>query len=253
MRIDERDPRVRIGIVVMMSILCFLLRQWMTVVTALVIALVLWRSVGLGFDELIAGLKPLRLVFVLVIAAQALFYPGETPLSVTAPGTGTVTLPVTVEGFAFGVMLCLRVLVLACTVPIVTARTGIDRIVLALTKLGLPYRAAYTVTTALNQMPVLKTDIGTITEAQRLRGSTAFTQSGRLLQRLKAYPALVVPLVMTSMRRANLMGVAMHSRAFGSGATRTSIHTLTFDRTDAFVLAVSAAVFGLLAVLDRII
>ncbi len=252
MRIDERDPRVRIAIVVMMSVLCFMLRQWVTIVTALVIALLLWRSVGLGFEELVSGLKPLRLVFVLVIAAQAFFYPGETPLVIAAPRIGTITIPVTVEGFAFGIMLCLRLLVLACTVPIVTARTSIDRIVLALTKLGLPYRAAYTVTTALNQIPVLRADIETISEAQRLRGSVAFGRGGRLIQKLNAYPALVVPLVMTSMRRANLMGVAMHSRAFGSGTTRTSIHTLTFGRMDALVLAASVVVFGLLAVLDRI-
>ena len=253
MRIDERDPRVRIAIVIMMSLLCFVLREWVTIVTALAIALMLWRSVRLGFDDLVTGLKPLRVVFVLVIAAQAIFYPGETPLVLAVPRIGTITLPVTVEGFAFGIMLCLRVLVLACTVPIVTARTSIDRIVLALTKLGLPYRAAYTVTTAMNQIPVLTADIATICEAQRLRGSVAFGPGGRLIQKLNAYPALVVPLVMTSMRRANLMGVAMHSRAFGSGTTRTSIHTLAFGRMDAFVLAASVVVFALLIAIDRVV
>ena len=259
---DKLDPRVRIAVVVMMSILCFVLRQPLAIVAALVVALALWRSVGLGVDELRAGIRPLRLVFVLVVLMQGIFYPGATPVTIAWPSVASsgaaaaaraaVTLPVTVEGLLFGVLLCLRLLVLAFTVPILTARTSVDRIVLALTRLGLPYRTAFTVSSALNQIPVLRSDVATITAAQRLRGSVAF-ERGHPLAKLVAYPALVVPLVMTSMRRANLMGVAMHSRAFGSGRTRTSIHALTFRRLDAVVLAASAVVAFLLVWLDRVL
>ncbi len=249
---ERLDPRVRIAVVILMSVLCFLLRHPATIAAAFVVALLLWRAVGLGWEELLAGIKPLRVVFVLVIAAQAFFFPGDTPVRVDLPGLGLVTLPMTVEGIGFGLLLCLRVLVLACTVPILTSRTSIDRIVLALTRLGLSYRTAYTVTTALNQIPVLRADIATISAAQRLRGSLAF-ERGHFLTKIRAYPALVVPLVMTSMRRATLMSVAMQSRAFGSGAARTSIHSLSFRRLDALVLCVSIILFGVLVGVDRIV
>ena len=163
---DRLDPRVRVAVVILMSILCFLLRHPATIVAALVVALVLWRAVGLGWEELVAGIRPLRVVFVLVIAAQGFFFPGDTPVRLDLPLLGALTLPLTVQGVSFGLMLCLRVLVLATTVPILTSQTSIDRIVLALTRLGLPYRAAYTVTTALNQIPVLRSDIATIGAAQ---------------------------------------------------------------------------------------
>ncbi len=249
---ERLDPRVRIAVVILMSALCFLLRHPATIGAAFAVVLLLWRAVGLEWGQLLAGIKPLRVVFVLIITAQAFFFPGDTPVRVELPRIGLLTLPVTLEGIGFGLMLCLRVLVLACTVPILTSRTSIDRIVLALTRLGLPYRAAYTVTTALNQIPVLRADFATISAAQRLRGSSAFDR-GRFLQKVRAYPALVVPLVMTSMRRATLMSVAMQSRAFGSGAARTSIHTLSFRRLDGLILLAAMILFGVLAAVDRVL
>ncbi len=123
---------------------------------------------------------------------------------------------------------------------------------LALTKLGLPYRTAYLATTALNQVPVLRQDIESIVQAQRLRGSEAFGR-GHILKKLKAYPTLVVPLVMTAMRRANLMGIAMEARAFGSGKTRSSLHTLSFTLLDGVALAATAAFFLSLVLSDRIV
>jgi energy-coupling factor transport system permease protein len=80
--------------------------------------------------------------------------------------------------------------------------------------------------------------------AQRLRGFTAFDR-GRLFQKMKAFPTLVVPLVMGAMRRATLMGVAMDSRAFGSDKRRSYIMTIK-TRTGDWLFLFGSVLFGLL-------
>ena len=226
------DTRTKIAIVAMLSVLVFLMDGWETILAVFALSLLLWRSAGLRFRDLYARAAPLRYLFVFMILSQAVFFPG-----------GDIY-----RGLAYGLVLSLRVLTLACTLPLLTATSSAEEIVLALTRLGLPYRTAYMATTALNQVPVLRADIASIIAAQRLRGSDAFERGrGRLLKRLRAYPSLVVPLVMTSMRRAALMGTAMDARAFGCARTRSSIHSAAFAPVDAaafvLALAVSAALF----------
>jgi energy-coupling factor transport system permease protein len=75
-------------------------------------------------------------------------------------------------------------------------------------------------TTALNMVPILQAETGVIVDAQRLRAMHSF-EKGKLIDKIKAYPALVTPLVIGSMRRAQLMAVAMDSRAFGATTSRT--------------------------------
>ncbi|HCM28248.1 MAG: hypothetical protein A2Z99_01760 [Treponema sp. GWB1_62_6] len=238
---EKLDPRAKIAIIVAFSVVVFLLEDWTTILPTFALAVLLWFLAGLRLGGLIAYIKPLRFLFVFLILAQAFFHPGSTRL------WGS---PLTVEGLFFGFMLCLRVLTLAFTLPLLLATSSVEEIVLALTRLGLPYRTAYTATTALNQLPVLRADIASITAAQRLRGSAAFGR-GKFFRKLRAYPSLAVPLVMSSMRRAALMGAAMDARAFGCSAARTSIQNLRFTSVDALASVSAFVVSCTLVVIDR--
>lgn len=237
------DPRAKLAIVLMMSAAVFLLEDWRTILGAFAAALLLWRSARLGFRDLVTYAKPLVFIFAFLVLSQGFFYPGTTRLFGS---------PLKPEGLAYGLILCVRVMTLACTLPFLLATSTIEELVLGLTKLGLPYRTAYTATTALNQVPILRTDIASIVAAQKLRGCAAF-EKGNPLSKLKAYPALVVPLVMSSMRRASLMGTAMDARAFGSSKTRTSIHSLHFKAADVFLCGGAFLILGGLVLADRLV
>lgn len=224
------DPRTKIGMVLLVSVTIFLLDDWRTMLLSFGGGLVLWRAAGLSLAELYRRAKPLAFLFLFLLVVQAAAHPGRTALVIPFLGRTVFTL----EGLGYGVSLSLRVLTLAATVPALLATTRTEEIVLALTKFGLPYRTAFLVTTALNQLPVLRRDLEAIILVQRLRGSDAFGR-GRFLKKLWAYPTLVVPLVMTAMRRANTMGAAMEARAFGCAQRRSSIHTLRYTPADALV------------------
>jgi energy-coupling factor transport system permease protein len=238
------DPRAKLAIVLMMSAAVFLLGDPRTILGAFAASLFLWRLARLGFRDLVTYAKPLVFIFVFLVLTQGFFYAGEA--------SRLFGTPLKPEGLVYGLVLCVRVMTLACTLPFLLATSTIEELVLGLTKLGLPYRTAYTATTALNQVPVLRADIASIIAAQKLRGCAAF-EGKNPLRKLKAYPALVVPLVMSAMRRANLMGTAMDARAFGSSKTRTSIHGLRFKIPDFLTIVTAFLVLGGLVLADRLV
>jgi energy-coupling factor transport system permease protein len=87
----------------------------------------------------------------------------------------------------------------------------------------------------LRFFPLLAQTAERIAKAQASRGAD-WRSSGNLLQRVRQIVPLIVPLFVTSLRRAENMAMAMDARGYGSGPTRTSMVLLHFQRIDAFVL-----------------
>lgn len=244
------DPRIKTAVLLLFTMLLFVLKSFLAVLLLFGVIVLFWKVSGPGLGTVVLYIRFMLPLFLLLVLMQSLFYPGQTfllkpviPRAVPLiGGTGNISL----EGVLFGLLLCLRVLTLMCTLPLLLFTTTIEELSLSMVSAGLSYKIAFTATTALNQLPRLRSEITDIMNAQKLRGFTAF-DSGRLFAKLKAYPALVVPLVMTAMRRATLMGVAMDSRAFGAFRTRSYIVTLKTGKED-WLFLLGALMLGALLV-----
>jgi len=178
-------------------------------------------------------LKLLLVLIVMLVTIQAIFQTGETVLFG----------PVTLEGLIYGFLISYRLITLFLLMPLVIMTTDIYYISLGLVKLGMPYKYAYMATTALNMVPTLQEEIQTIMEAKKLRASTVY-EDGNILQKMKAYPTLVVPLVIGTMRRANQMGIAMDARSFASSKSRTYLLDTHMRNSDwvAMALVIASAI-----------
>ena len=113
-----------------------------------------------------------------------------------------------------------------------------EELVLGMIRLGLPYRVGFTISTALRLVPTIASSIYTISQAQRSRGLDI--ESGNLLQRLKKYLPLLIPVFISTIRNTNVFGMALESKGFGARKDRTFYLTLQMHNPDYFVL-----VFGL--------
>lgn len=233
--IHKLDPRVKILLLFFLTLVILVSVNYWVIGTLFVFILVLWYIAKLPFNAMLSYFKFLAGISVFIIITQGLFYGGERALvDPLIPefvpllgGSGRITL----EGILFGVLVSLRMIALVCLTPIVIMTTPVHLLALGLIKLGLPYRIAYMATTALNMIPTLQREIKIIIDAQKLRGLSVFEQ-GSLLAKMKAYPALVVPLVIGAMRKAQLIGVAMDSRAFGASPSRTYLEDIEMTRMD---------------------
>ena len=85
-------------------------------------------------------------------------------------------------------------------------------------------------TIALRFIPTLMDETDKIMMAQKARG--ADFDNGGLIQKAKSLIPLLVPLIVSSFRRADELAMAMESRAYRGGAGRTRMKQLKFSSND---------------------
>jgi energy-coupling factor transport system permease protein len=250
--VHRLDPRMKIIFLVIVSTSIFMVESIPVAAFILAVMLGLWYLAKLPTSVLWSFLKALSTIILFLFVVQAIFYPGVTPVIKPLIPIGKGIGQITEEGLLFSVLLALRLIAMIIMLPLVIFTTPVQTFALGLVKMGLPYRLAYTTTTALNLVPILQLETGVIVDAQRLRAMQTF-EKGKLADKLKAYPALVTPLVIGSMRRAQLMAVAMDSRAFGASKTRTYLEDITLGWKDwAFLVASILFSVGIVFVSSRL-
>ena len=230
------DPRVKIIFMIIVSTAIFTVQKISIALVVLAVMVLLWFIARLPFKVLFSFMKVLLPIIGFLLVVQAIFYPGTTPLIKPLIPIGKGIGQITLEGILFAVLLALRLMAVIIMLPLVIFTTQVQNFALGLVRMGLPYKLAYTMTTALNLVPILQIETGVIVDAQRLRAMHSF-EKGKLIDKLKAYPALVTPLVIGSMRRAQLMAVAMDSRAFGATNSRTYMEDIHMVFSDWIFLA----------------
>lgn len=115
-----------------------------------------------------------------------------------------------------------------------------EELVLAMIKLGLPYRVGFAVSTSLRMVPTISANIYTISQAQRSRGLDL--ESGNIIERIRKYVPLLIPVFISTIRNTNIFGMALESKGFGAREDRTFYLTANMKTADYIVLAFSTAV-----------
>lgn len=101
----------------------------------------------------------------------------------------------------------------------------------SLNKLGINYKAAYTVSIALRYIPDVQRDYKDISFAQQARGID-LSKNEKLLKRIKNSSAILMPLIFSSLERIDKISLAMELRAFGNNKKRTWYTRRKFEKQD---------------------
>jgi len=250
-RCHKLDPRTRILLVLLLSIPVFFVDK-LPVAGIMALGFLAFRmALRIPFQNIKSGFRLFFALTVFIILLQILFGPGQRyilkPLIPQAipffGGAGSLKW----DGLILGLTIGCRLAALMIILPVLTT-SGSHEIAMGLNRLGLNYGACYIVSAAINLIPVFEEEARTIMDAQKLRGMTAF-EEGSFPGKLKAYPALAVPLILGAMRRARLAGAAMDARAFGAYKTRTWLEQLKFKKADylsfAACIVFTALILGL--------
>jgi energy-coupling factor transport system permease protein len=92
-------------------------------------------------------------------------------------------------------------------------------------------------------VPVLAEEAQTIMDAQKARGLEL--EKGNFLKRIRNYIPILIPLIVSAIRRSLELAEAMESRAWGATKKRTNLYVLKMRRGD---FALAAVTVGILAV-----
>lgn len=107
----------------------------------------------------------------------------------------------------------------------------------SLASVGVSYRVGYAVAIALRYIPDIQRDYHNISQAQQARGIELGSKEP-LSARLKNSVAILLPLILSSLERIDLISNAMELRGFGKHDKRTWYTRRPFARRDFIALAV---------------
>jgi len=143
--------------------------------------------------------------------------------------------------FAFSLSMTIRFLALISSFSIFFMTTSPDDLGLAMEQAHVPYTLCFTFTTAVRLVPTMAVDAQTVVDAQRSRGLEL--DKGNLLKRIRNYIPILIPLIVSAIRRSVELAEALESRGFGVTAKRQSLVVLRMKPSDYF--AVLAALVSL--------
>ncbi len=237
--IHRLDPRVKIALAASFFLLAFLTSDPMKLSFLLAAILIIWFYARIPISELGFFMKALVPIALFTFLIQLLFFPGKTDIiSVEIPRWipyfGGV-IAATQEGLVNGISMVLRLLIVVMAMPIVTMTTRLERLLNSLIKSGLSYELAFTLTTSINLLSILQANVEEVMEAQRVRGFRGFDEGG-ILERIRSYVPLIIPVIMEGFMIARQMEIAMKSRAFGAKEERTFLIEVRMSMTDWIVL-----------------
>jgi energy-coupling factor transport system permease protein len=141
------------------------------------------------------------------------------------------------------VSMTLRFVVLVESFSVFFLTTSPDHLGLALEQSRVPYEFAFAFTTAVRFVPVLAEEAQTIMDAQKARGLEL--EKGNFMKRIRNYVPVLIPLIVSAIRRSLELAEAMESRAWGATKKRSNLYALKLHRGDLVLLAI---IIGVLAV-----
>ena len=140
------------------------------------------------------------------------------------------------------------------TIPIVllfVCTTNPSEFAASLNKLGVKYSIAYSVALALRYIPDVQKDYHEISQAQQARG-IEMSKKQSLFKRLRSASAILIPLILSSMDKIEVVSNAMELRSFGKNKKRTWYMARPFRAADILTIVGCVLLVVLSFVFNRI-
>ena len=151
--------------------------------------------------------------------------------------------------------LSIRIVLLVAGASMLTLTTspialtdGIEKLLAPLKIFHFPaHELAMMMTIALRFVPTLMDESDKIRNAQMSRG--ADFESGNIFRRVKSMIPILIPLFVSSFRKADELAIAMESRCYHGGDGRTRMKQLKFRKEDLFAILITLLFVAALIVL----
>jgi len=238
--IHKLDPRTKISISMLYIICLFIMNKFIgyTFIFGF-LALVLFIA-KIPPRYLYKGLKPVLVLIILTAVLNIFMLKGGAVYEFGF-------IKIYEQGLKTAAFMAVRLILLIIGTSILTLTTSpielTDGIEMLLKPIGktIAHELAMMMTIALRFIPTLIDETDKIMKAQKARG--ADFESGGLIQKAKNLIPLLVPLFISSFRRADELAMAMEARCYRGGTGRTRMKVLKFSLRDYMAFSIFALVF----------
>ncbi|MGZ0084202.1 energy-coupling factor transporter transmembrane component T family protein [Caldibacillus thermoamylovorans] len=235
--IHRLDPRAKLLIVFAYVLIVFLANNAATYALLSVFAFLFAALSRIPFSYIMRGLRPVIWVVLFTFVLHVwMTKEGDVLYRIGA-------LTIYVEGVRQGIFISLRFLLLVLMTTMLTLTTtpievtdGVESLLGPLKKMRVPvHELALMMAISLRFIPTLMEETEKIMKAQAARGVDF--SGGRFSERMKAIVSLLVPLFISSFKRADELATAMEARGYRGGEGRTKFRQLAWKRTDTVCFA----------------
>ena len=208
------DPRTKIFILICYSILSLMFSNFFIL---LILFLTLLQFFGLArnFKRLLSFNKNLSIMIFFVFIINIFFFDLD---------------------FAFAMII--RLLILMDSFLLFFTTMHPDELAQSLSKMKIPFIYAYSISLATRFVPTLSEEAQKIRHAQMARGIDL--QAGSMFQQIKNYIPLLIPLFVSSIRKAHIVAESLESRGFNAHIKRTFLYEVKLRRADYILLIIFA-------------
>ena len=248
--IHKLDPRFKILISILFIVDLFLVNNFEGYLYILIFILATILISNLSFKYIYNGLKPI-LVLLLITALLNIFMTTGGKL-IWSWGF----INIYEEGLIIAAFMIIRLVFLIMGTSILTLTTspieltdGIENLLNPFKRIGVPaHELAMMMTIALRFIPTLMDETDKIMKAQMARG--ADFESGNLISRAKSLVPILVPLFISSFRRADELAMAMESRCYKGGEGRTRMKQLKITKKD-YIASLAFTLLFVITIVSR--
>lgn len=247
--IHKMDPRAKLLLIFFYVFIVFLANSVLTYTLLGIYTLVIVLLTKVHIRYILSGLKPILWVILFTFFLH-IFLTKEGDLLVDYGW-----LQIYEGGVTQGIFISLRLLYLIIMTTILTLTStpieitdGMESLLAPFKKIGLPtHELALMMSISLRFIPTLMQETEKIMKAQAARG-VEFT-SGPIKDRMKAVVPLLIPLFISSFKRAEELAIAMEARGYRGGEGRTKIRVLQWRALDTLMLVLLLATAAILFLL----
>jgi len=251
--VHRLDPRTKLLALLFLIVSVFLVRSPWGFLFVASFALATITLSQLPLLVVLRGLRPMIWIFVSIMILHVFFVNGNSR-SLFSVGPVNATW----KGLHSGVMISCRFILIVVSAAILTSTTmplrladGIVEVLRPLRRIGFPVsQIPIMMVITLHFIPVLFTEAEKILSAQKLRGTQL--AGANLIKRLKNLIPLIVPLLRSSLRKADELAVGMESRCY-HGGDRSHLHKLAVGKSDGIALIAAAAIIPLTLIINEVI
>lgn len=236
------DPRTKIILLFTLLIFVLAAEGWASYALLTFVTIVLIFLSQVPPLTVIKSVKPLAWLILFTLLIHCVSGDGEVLAKI-------YVFKVTTEGIIDGLQISLRLILLILLSSLLTFTTSplkltdaTEKILSPLKKIGVPaHEIAMMMTIAIRFVPTLIEETDKIIKAQKSRGLDF--ESGGIVKRLRSMIPILVPLFLSSFRRADELALAMEARCYRGGEGRTHMKELRLTNLD-FVATIVVAIIG---------
>jgi energy-coupling factor transport system permease protein len=230
--VHRMDPRSKLIIIFLFVCIIFLANNFTTYVLIGIYTFLMLGLSKIPVRFLYAGLKPVLWLVLFTLLLQVFFTKEGSLLYELGP------IKIYEEGVRQGIFISMRFFFLILMTSLLTLTTtpieitdGLETLLHPLKKVRFPvHEMALMMSISLRFIPTLMQETDKIMKAQIARG-VEFS-SGPIKDRIKAVIPLLIPLFVSSFKRAEELAVAMEARGYRGGEGRTKYRLLSWNLSD---------------------